>query len=158
MVMVLRVTGDVLSRRFERAPNGHTSHGPPRALAPRETAALPAPLAGRTLPITSTGPRRQTASGTADQGTLAVLAAVAEPNRLRLLRLMLDGEQCVAQCVDQTGLVQSLVSKHLGKLIDAGLVQRRRSGRRSYHSVVDPDGLHEILDAAARLAPPPRPG
>jgi DNA-binding transcriptional ArsR family regulator len=86
---------------------------------------------------------------------LSVLAAVAEPNRLRLLRLLLEGERCVTQCVEHTGLVQSLVSKHLGKLVDAGLVQRRRSGRRNYHSLVDPDGLREMLDVAERLAQRP---
>jgi DNA-binding transcriptional ArsR family regulator len=84
-----------------------------------------------------------------------VLAAVAEPNRLRLLRLLLEGERCVTQCVEHTGLVQSLVSKHLGKLVDAGLVQRRRFGRRNYHSLVDPDGLREMLDVAERLAQRP---
>ncbi len=85
-----------------------------------------------------------------------MLTAVGGPNRLRLLRLLLDGELCVAQCVEHTGLIQSLVSKHLGRLVDAGLVARRRSGRRSYHSVVDPDGVREAIDAAARLAQLPR--
>ncbi len=87
----------------------------------------------------------------------AVLTALGEPNRLLLLRLLLEEERCVAQCVERTGLIQSLVSKHLGRLIDVGLVQRRPSGRRNYHSVVDPDGLRETLDAAARLAQLPRP-
>jgi ArsR family transcriptional regulator, cadmium/lead-responsive transcriptional repressor len=80
-----------------------------------------------------------------------VLVAVAEPNRLRLLRLLLDGERCVTQCTEQTGLVQSLVSKHLGRLVEAGLVQRRRAGRRNYHSVVDPDGLRRLLETAEGL-------
>lgn len=84
-----------------------------------------------------------------------MLAAVAEPNRVRLLRLLLEGERCVTQCVEQTGWVQSLVSKHLGRLVDAGLVQRRRVGRNNYHSVVDPRGVQELLDAADRLAAPP---
>lgn len=87
----------------------------------------------------------------------AVLTAVGEPNRLLLLRLLLEEERCVTQCVERTGLVQSLVSKHLGRLVDVGLVHRRPSGRQNYYSVVDPDGLRETLDAAARLAPrPPR--
>ena len=83
-----------------------------------------------------------------------MLAAVAEPNRTRLLRLLLDGERCVTQCMEQTGLVQSLASKHLARLIEAGLVKRRRVGRRNYHSVVDPRGVQELLDAADRLASP----
>lgn len=82
----------------------------------------------------------------------AVLAAVAERNRVQLLRLLLDGERCVAQCMEETGLLQSLVSKHLGRLIDAGLVQRRREGRLSYHSVVDPRAVKQLLDLAEELA------
>jgi DNA-binding transcriptional ArsR family regulator len=86
-----------------------------------------------------------------------VLAAVAEPNRIRLLRLLLtDGEQTVAQCVEHTGLVQSLVSKHLRRLIEAGLVQRRREGRHSFHRVVDPEQLQDLLDIADGLARRPR--
>lgn len=81
-----------------------------------------------------------------------MLSVVAEPNRVRLLRLLLEGERCVTQCTEQTGLVQSLVSKHLGRLVDAGLVQRRRSGRRNYHSVVDAAGVQELLAIAERLA------
>jgi DNA-binding transcriptional ArsR family regulator len=92
-----------------------------------------------------------------DQRLVTVLTAIGEPNRLLLLRLLLDGERCVTQCVGHTGLAQSLVSKHLGRLVEAGIVTRRRSGRRNYHSVVEPDALRETLDAAARLAQFPRP-
>jgi DNA-binding transcriptional ArsR family regulator len=84
----------------------------------------------------------------------AVLAALAEPNRVRLLRLLLDGERCVTQCIQATGLVQSLVSKHLGRLVDTGLVERRRSGRRSYHAVVDAQRVRELLSAAEELGQP----
>lgn len=88
-----------------------------------------------------------------DEGEMtAVLAAVGEPSRLRLLRLLLEGERCVSQCTEHTGMVQSLVSKHLSRLIAAGLVQRRKSGRRSYHRVIDPEGLQELLRVAERLA------
>lgn len=84
--------------------------------------------------------------------TAVVLAAVAEENRVRLLRLLLEGERCVTQCMEQTGLVQSLVSKHLRRLVDAGLVESRRSGRRNYHHVVDPDGIRDLLETAERLS------
>ena len=81
----------------------------------------------------------------------AVLAAVGEPSRLRLLRLLLEGERCVSQCTEHTGMVQSLVSKHLSRLIAAGLVQRRKAGRHSYHSVVDPKALQDLLRVSERL-------
>ena len=92
---------------------------------------------------------------------VAVLAALAEPNRVRLLRLLLDGERCVTQCIEATDLVQSLVSKHLGRLVAAGLVERRRSGRRNYHSVVDAQRVRNLLATAEELAGPrsePTPG
>ena len=81
-----------------------------------------------------------------------VLAAVAEPNRLRLLHVLLDGEQCVTQCTVATGLSQSSASKHLARLIDAGLVERQRVGRRNYHRLLDPERVRTLLDAAAAAA------
>ncbi len=78
-------------------------------------------------------------------------AAAAHPVRLQLLTYLVDAEHCVTQCMEHTGAPQSLVSKHLGTLIDAGLVERRRSGRRNYHRVVDPHGVKALLDTASRL-------
>ena len=74
-----------------------------------------------------------------------MLAVLVEPNRVGLLRLLLDGERCVTQCTEVTGLGQHLVFKHLGRLVDVGLVERRRSGRRSYHSVVDAERVRKLL-------------
>lgn len=82
----------------------------------------------------------------------AVLAAVAEPNRLQLLRVLLDGDRCVTQCMEATGLSQSLVSKHLTRLIDAGLVERQRIGRRNYHRLVDRERIRELITAAEAAA------
>ncbi len=78
-------------------------------------------------------------------------AAAAHPVRLELLSFLLDDEHCVTQCMEHTGAPQSLVSKHLATLIDAGLVERRKAGRRNYHRVVDPQGLSALLDSAERL-------
>ena len=81
-----------------------------------------------------------------------VLKATGDPVRLTLLRYLLDGEHCVTQCMEHTGLQQSLVSKHLGRLVDAGIVVRRPSGRRSYHYVVAPDLVRRVLAAVEELA------
>ena len=80
-----------------------------------------------------------------------VLRVVGEPTRVQLLRYLLDEEHCVTQCMEHTGLPQSAVSKHLGRLVDAGIVVRRRSGRRSYHGVADPQGVEQLLQAAEAL-------
>ena len=117
------------------------------------THCCPVPTRARGLTITTPSrSAKANAPSSAAPDPTDVLSAVAEPNRMRLLRVLLDGEHCVTQCVELTGLPQSLASKHLRRLIDAGLVQRRASGRRNYHSVVDPQGLRVLLDAASRLA------
>lgn len=87
-----------------------------------------------------------------DDAVAALLAAVAEPNRLRLVRVLLNGDRCVTQCTVATGLSQSSVSKHLIRLIDVGLVARERVGRRNYHRLVDPERVRTLLDAASAAA------
>ena len=81
----------------------------------------------------------------------ATFAAVGDPVRLRLLRYLLDDEHCVAECTAHVDVAQSGVSKHLAKLIDAGLVDRRPAGRRNYHRVADPAGVRRMLHAAEQL-------
>ncbi len=71
---------------------------------------------------------------------------------MRLLRFLLDEEHCVTQCIEELGLAQSAVSKHLGRLVQAGLVTRRRSGRRAYHHVSDPAAVRALLEQGTSLA------
>jgi DNA-binding transcriptional ArsR family regulator len=59
----------------------------------------------------------------------AVLKAAADPNRLRILKMLEGGELCVCQIVAALNLSQSTVSKHLSLLHAAGLVDERKSGR-----------------------------
>ena len=80
-----------------------------------------------------------------------VLKATGDPVRLTLLRYLLDDEHCVTQCMEHTGLRQSLVSKHLTRLVEAGLVVRRPSGRRHYHRVVAPDVVRRLITTGEEL-------
>jgi DNA-binding transcriptional ArsR family regulator len=68
------------------------------------------------------------------------LAAVAEPNRRRLLQLLAAGEQSVNELAAEFSVTRSAISQHLGVLVDVGLVSRRRHGRFQYYRL-EPDGL-----------------
>jgi ArsR family transcriptional regulator len=57
-------------------------------------------------------------------------AAMADPTRLRLLLLLGDGPLAVGEIAARLGFTASTVSYHVGKLLDAGLVQGVRRGRR----------------------------
>jgi DNA-binding transcriptional ArsR family regulator len=63
---------------------------------------------------------------------------LSEPARLRILNVLLDGECTVSELVDQTGLNQANVSKHLSLLRASSFVERRKEGLYSIYSVADP--------------------
>jgi DNA-binding transcriptional ArsR family regulator len=53
---------------------------------------------------------------------------LGEPMRIKLLDRLRDGEASVHELTEATGASQQNVSKHLGVLLDAGIVGRRRRG------------------------------
>lgn len=78
----------------------------------------------------------------------ALLKAIAEPTRLRLLSLVgahEGGEACVCDLTEPVGLSQPTVSHHLKVLVDAGLLTRDKRGVWAYYRLVP-----ERLDEAAR--------
>ena len=64
------------------------------------------------------------------QTDLAVLEAIAEPTRRRILDAVRQGERSVTELVEQVGMHQPGVSRHLKVLRDAGLVEVRRDAQR----------------------------
>ena len=63
--------------------------------------------------------------------------ALAEPARLHILNCMRDGEMTVSGLVDETGLSQANVSKHLQLLHTLAFVKRRKEGLFTYYSLAD---------------------
>jgi DNA-binding transcriptional ArsR family regulator len=61
--------------------------------------------------------------------------SLADPTRRAIFeRLCRDGEQTVGALTAQAGVSQPVVSKHLGVLKQAGLVQDRHAGRQTHYS------------------------
>jgi ArsR family transcriptional regulator len=69
----------------------------------------------------------------------------SEPMRLRLLYALMDGEKTVSELVAETGGLQANVSKHLGMLLDAGVVGRRKQGLNAYYEITD-STIYELCD------------
>jgi ArsR family transcriptional regulator, arsenate/arsenite/antimonite-responsive transcriptional repressor len=61
--------------------------------------------------------------------------ALADVNRLRIIRRLAAGAASVTELVAEVGLSQPLVSWHVGRLRTAGLVATRRIGRETVCSV-----------------------
>lgn len=63
--------------------------------------------------------------------------ALGDASRLRILKLLMDGEHSVQELVGGCSLSQTNVSRHLGLLRRDGIVARRTDGNRAVYSLVD---------------------
>jgi ArsR family transcriptional regulator len=72
-----------------------------------------------------------------DQTDAAVeaLRFLSDGNRLRILQILSRRESCVCELIEQIGLTQPLVSYHLRRLREAGLVRTRRKAQWVYYSI-----------------------
>lgn len=61
--------------------------------------------------------------------TYAFLRAIADPNRLKILCVLQNGSKCVCEIVPAVGISDKLVSHHLKKLKDIGLLVEKREGK-----------------------------
>src|SRR3954471_24108931 len=75
-----------------------------------------------------------------NQAAEAVLDALGEPVRRRILELLSDGPQPVGGLADRLPVGRPAVSKHLRVLSDAGLVQHESVGTRNLYALA-PAGL-----------------
>ncbi len=66
---------------------------------------------------------------------LAVLKALGELSRLRIVRLLLKERLGVNEISERLAMSQYNVSKHLRVLREAGLVQVERQGKQRFYSV-----------------------
>src|SRR5215207_7553544 len=62
---------------------------------------------------------------------------LADPTRVRVLELLLDGERNVGELVAALGLQQGRVSSHLACLRWCGFVATRRAGKFVYYRLAD---------------------
>lgn len=73
------------------------------------------------------------------------LKALADASRLSVLRRLCAGEKCVTELVEETGLGQANVSKHLRILLGEGFVLARRDRRNVFYRLSN--GMSEEICA-----------
>lgn len=85
------------------------------------------------------------------------LNLLGDENRLRLCTLLGARELCVTDLVRVTGISQSRVSTHLGRLREAGIVRDRRHGTQCFYALATdtvPPTVKALLDEAAKSPDP----
>ena len=76
---------------------------------------------------------------------LSVFKALSDETRLRIIKLLENGELCVCHIVAAVDMSQSKVSFHLRILKEAGLVKDRRQGKWMRYRLNESDLFKRLL-------------
>lgn len=68
---------------------------------------------------------------------IRVTKAVGDPTRVRILNLLSQNELCVCQLMEILEMGQSTVSKHLGILRNAGLIEAKKMGTWTFYRIIN---------------------
>lgn len=82
-----------------------------------------------------------------------IMAALASPSRLEIVRLLADAELDVGEIDQRLGASVATTSHHLGPIRRAGLVASRRDGTRILNRIASPRVL-DLCAAACEMAHP----
>lgn len=95
--------------------------------------------------------RAEQSSGDPRSAPEEAFGALGDPARLALLYELQRGTRCVCDLSPKLGIAPNLLSYHLRKLREAGLVERSRRGRRVEYRV-RPMALQALAIELVRLA------
>ena len=106
---------------------------------------------GRTTP-SGEDPMLATRDAAAVDEAIGALTFLGDTNRLRILSMLARAETCVCDLIDRLDLPQPLVSYHLRKPRDAGLVRSRRRAQWIHYSL-GPEAWERLVAPLAGLCP-----
>jgi ArsR family transcriptional regulator, arsenate/arsenite/antimonite-responsive transcriptional repressor len=81
-----------------------------------------------------------------------VAKALAHPSRLLMLDAIAEGEKCVGELTELVEADQSTVSKHLTILKQAGLIEDRKEGSKTFYAprICCLQGFWDCVEAVLR--------
>lgn len=79
------------------------------------------------------------------QELLKIFKALSDETRLRILKLLEQGELCVCDIVAALDMIQPKISFHLSVLKDAGLIRDRKQGKWIHYRIDDSDMFKRFL-------------
>jgi len=78
-----------------------------------------------------------------------IFKALSDETRLRIIKLLGQGELCVCDITAALDMVQPKVSFHLSALKEAGLIKDRKQGKWIHYSVNEKDMFRRMLILSA---------
>ena len=80
---------------------------------------------------------------------VAIFKALSDETRLRIIKLLEQGELCVCDITAALDMVQPKVSFHLSALKEAGLIKDRKQGKWIHYSLNEKDLFRRMLILSA---------
>ena len=80
---------------------------------------------------------------------LKIFKALSDETRLRIIKLLEQGELCVCDITAALDIVQPKVSFHLSTLKEAGLIKDRKQGKWIHYSLNEKDLFRRMLILSA---------
>ncbi|MEM1658598.1 MAG: metalloregulator ArsR/SmtB family transcription factor [Candidatus Jordarchaeales archaeon] len=74
-----------------------------------------------------------------------LLKSLADETRLKILKLVEEGEKCQYEIVPFIGKSQSTVSQHLQTLVVSGILECRKEGQRMFYRLKD-ERVRKLLE------------
>jgi ArsR family transcriptional regulator len=76
---------------------------------------------------------------------LTIFKALSDETRMRILKLLEQGELCVCDIVASLDMIQPKISFHLGVLKEAGLIKDRKQGKWIHYTLDDSEIFTRFL-------------
>ncbi|HET6364457.1 MAG TPA: metalloregulator ArsR/SmtB family transcription factor [Nitrospirota bacterium] len=76
---------------------------------------------------------------------ISVFKALSDETRLRIIKLLEQGELCVCDIVAALDIIQPKASFHLGALRASGLIKDRKQGKWTHYSLNEADLFRRML-------------
>jgi DNA-binding transcriptional ArsR family regulator len=79
---------------------------------------------------------------------IKLLKAMGDDTRIKILQYLLNGEKCACTIVPFIGKAQPTVSQHLKILVEAGILDVRRDGKKMLYKIKNDQAVRilEIMD------------
>lgn len=79
-----------------------------------------------------------------------ICKALADPNRILIVKSLSNGELCACRLLEQFEIAQPTLSHHMKVLMDVSLVNQRKEGKWHYYSL-NCEKLREFQDCLGKL-------
>ena len=85
-----------------------------------------------------------------ERKTALIFKAFCDENRIRILKMLRNGEKCACKLLEELNVTQPTLSHHMKILCDSGIVTGRKEGKWMHYSISE-DGAKAASDLLKEL-------